>query len=217
MTETVYQQLMTADVGLGEHFDRHVFASLIAVVRSDPAMPIDMPLTHGLGVSPDALRALLGRYFPHATNLFPDEDGAEISEIDEALEEEDLRSLLLRHRAGKREEEVWLAHIVARRALCENHLWQDLGLQNRDELNQMFRQNFPSLVAANSENMKWKKFFYRQLCQTDGVVVCKSPNCEICSDHAVCFGEESGEPRLFRPAPQTIPITLWTDQPHMHK
>ncbi|GAB3448459.1 nitrogen fixation protein NifQ [Insolitispirillum peregrinum] len=199
MTETVYQRLM-AGVGLGEHFDRHVFASLIAVVRSDPATSQDM-LTHALGVSPDALSSLLRHYFPQAVEFMPTGVGTQVPEIDEALEEEDLRAFILSHRAGVREEEVWLAAMIARRSLCENHLWQDLGLRSRDELNALLRQNFPSLVALNSENMKWKKFFYRQLCQTDGVLLCKSPNCQTCSDSAVCFGEESGEPVIFRVMP----------------
>ena len=34
---------------------------------------------------------------------------------------------------------------------------------------------------------KWKKFFYRQLCQQAEILICKSPSCAVCSDHAQCF------------------------------
>jgi nitrogen fixation protein NifQ len=42
--------------------------------------------------------------------------------------------------------------------------------------------------------MKWKKFFYRQLCEREGIPVCNAPNCAVCADMALCFGPESGEP-----------------------
>jgi nitrogen fixation protein NifQ len=205
MTETVYQRLMSG-VGLGEHGDRHTFACLISVARSDPAQSSGGALTHALGLSPDAFISLLERYFPTAAEVFADLAPSAIraahTACDEddggALEEEDLRRLLMGFRAGKHEEELWLTAIIAHRSLYENHLWQDLGFRNRDELNAMLSRHFPAMVKANAENMKWKKFFYRQMCQMDGVLVCKSPNCETCSDHAICFGEESGEPLLFR-------------------
>jgi nitrogen fixation protein NifQ len=40
--------------------------------------------------------------------------------------------------------------------------------------------------------MKWKKFFYRQLCERAGVPICKSPHCAECCDRALCFGPEEG-------------------------
>ena len=200
MTVTTYDRLM-ADGGSGELFDRHVLACAVAVVQGDPAQHQDdgqraLPLTRALGLSPDALSAMFLSYFPHALDLMPWMGERDDSDDDLALEEEDLRALLLSHRAGERQEELWLCHVVARRSLAENHLWQDLGLRNRDELNAMLARNFPSLVAANDGNMKWKKFFYRTLCQSEGVLICKSPNCETCDDYAVCFGDEIGSPLL---------------------
>lgn len=199
MTQTVYTRLMMGE-GLGEHFDRHVFACAIAVCRHAPAdssagaLP---PLTAALGLGPDQLCALFAKYFPHALDVLPWMHEAEGAGED-SIEEPDLRDLLLSHRAGRSEDEGWLAAIVARRSLCENHLWQDLGLQNRDELNALMARHFPTLKALNAGNMKWKKFFYRTLCQTDGVIICKSPHCEACDDFDVCFGEESGESLMFR-------------------
>jgi nitrogen fixation protein NifQ len=200
MTETVYRKLM-AEEGSGETFDRHLFACAIAVVRGDPAQPREggaghPSLTRALGLSPDALCDLFQAYFPHALDFLPWMGARDDSDDDAAIEEEDLRDLLLAHRACGRPEELWLARIVARRSMADNHLWQDLGLANRDELNRLMGENFPSLKALNADNMKWKKFFYRTLCETAGVVICKSPNCETCDDYALCFGDEAGSPLL---------------------
>lgn len=208
MTEAVYRRLVSSDVS-GEHVDRHIFACTIAVVRGEPAQPPAVPLTHALGLAPDALAALFASYFPSALDLLPwmaeDEGEGEL-----ALEEEDLRRLLLCHAAGMRpEEEAWLAHIVARRSIAgANHLWQDLGLRSRADLSALMRRHFPGLVDLNSGDMKWKKFFYRTLCQLEGVVICKSPNCETCDDVAVCFGTEDGASLLFSLPPQVAAVAV---------
>lgn len=56
----------------------------------------------------------------------------------------------------------------------------------------LLRENFPTLAALNTRDMKWKKFFYRQLCERAGVMICKSPNCAECCDFRACFGPEDG-------------------------
>jgi nitrogen fixation protein NifQ len=38
--------------------------------------------------------------------------------------------------------------------------------------------------------MKWKKFFYKQLCEREGVNACKAPSCAACDDYSKCFGSE---------------------------
>ncbi|WP_404378734.1 nitrogen fixation protein NifQ [Caenispirillum salinarum] len=189
--QTVYQRLMSAD-GLGESVDRHVFACVVAVCRADPART----LCDGTGLAPDALLALFATYFPGCRDIRVDPPSA-VPGADEALEEDDLKRLLLDHRTtGTRPEEAWLAAMVARRSLGANHLWQDLGLSDRSELSGLLTRHFAPLAARNGDNMKWKKFFYRQLCQMEGIVICKAPNCAACHDYAVCFGEEAGDPLL---------------------
>jgi nitrogen fixation protein NifQ len=44
--------------------------------------------------------------------------------------------------------------------------------------------------------MRWKRFFYRMLCEDDGFVMCTTPVCTQCKDFDLCFGEESGESRM---------------------
>ena len=34
--------------------------------------------------------------------------------------------------------------------------------------------NFPQLARRNTQDMRWKKFLYKQLCEQDGGYVCRS-------------------------------------------
>ncbi|MDQ2104267.1 nitrogen fixation protein NifQ [Azospirillum isscasi] len=178
----------TAD---GPALDRLLFARILGLAAQHPGVSI----TASLGLTRGALAELIRRHaagfaylLPTLPANLPDDNG------EDAIEEEDLRAFLLDHRAAGTAEEEWLAAIVARRTLGPNHLWQDMGFANRRELNAMFRRHFPSLVALNSGDMKWKKFFYRQLCEREGLMLCKSPNCEVCDDFAACFSAEDGDP-----------------------
>ncbi len=171
-----------------EDLDRHLFRRIIDLAAQDVR-----PLTQALGLGRADLARLIGKLLPERAHLLDDlPDGAGPDELEEA----DLRELLLEHRGGEAEEQVWLAAILARRSLEPNHLWQDMGFAERGELGAMFRRHFPALVALNSGDMKWKKFFYRQLCQREGFLVCKSPHCEQCDEHAACFGGEKGAPLM---------------------
>jgi nitrogen fixation protein NifQ len=85
-------------------------------------------------------------------------------------------------------DEVALTLAVA--SLGDNHLWQDLQLASRSELSALMRRWFPALVAKNQRDMKWKKFLYRELCEREQILICKSPSCAVCSDQPACFGPE---------------------------
>ena len=117
------------------------------------------------------------------------------------------RSLLSALNALRHDERVqlaqWLSHsmtpdaapmheIIASVSLAYNHLWQDLGLDSRQELRELMTGCFPPLVALNSSNMRWKKFFYRQRClQQAGEIICRSPSCDECCERQVCFETDS--------------------------
>ncbi|OIQ90850.1 NifQ [mine drainage metagenome] len=201
-----FKHWLTGDSGslsYGEAFDRHLLASALTLAYFDADTALDL----GLGLSRRQLAALAMRHFPQAAPVL----AARLSDGDGArplsLEEPDLRALLLDHRAVDAPEEAWLAHIIARRALRPNHLWQDLGLPLRDDLSRLMERHFPALAARNSGEMKWKKFFYRELCGLEGVLICKSPVCESCGDFSSCFGGEDGPSLLARaalfPTPET--------------
>lgn len=83
-----------------------------------------------------------------------------------------------------------MASIVATACMGLDHLWQDLGLWSRNELSALLHTNFPILAARNIRDMKWKKFLYKQLCEREGIYVCRAPSCDVCADYALCFGSE---------------------------
>ncbi|HET9701500.1 MAG TPA: nitrogen fixation protein NifQ [Burkholderiales bacterium] len=145
------------------------------------------PLIRGL--EEDGFQRLLARHFPGASLA----NGAAAA-ADPALDEfEDLVALLLEHAADDAEDTRWLALAVASASLGDNHLWQDMGLPSRRELNELLRRWFPSLHARNAGDMKWKKFFYRQLCERAEVLICRSPSCAVCADYRHCFGPETAD------------------------
>ena len=106
----------------------------------------------------------------------------------------DLMALLLDHADPVRGDQAQcraVAEMVALACLGDNHLWQDLQLASRNELSALMRHWFPALVAKNHADMKWKKFLYRQLCEREEILICKSPSCAVCTDRPICFGPET--------------------------
>lgn len=179
-----YERLMACP-GPGDPFDRHVLACILAKGAAEP-----VPLTVATGLDRPTLTRLLALRFPRAgwlLHALPDEAGTG----EDALEEPDLRRLLLDHADHPaRPEAGWLAAMVARRALKPGHLWRELGLTSRGDLSRLLHRHFGALAAKNVKDMKWKKFFYRQLCADEGIFVCKSPVCDDCADFALCYGPE---------------------------
>lgn len=174
-----------------EEFDTHVLASIIAIAAAQG----DAVQAH-LGLSPGDFRLLVERRFHGASDLFC------ACAVDRAYAEDDevamVRDLLMAHRSLDTDESRWLAAMIARRAVEPNHLWEDLGLRDRAELSRLLTRHFAPLAAMNIHDMRWKRFFYRMLCEADGMVLCATPVCTECSDFDLCFGAESGESRLAR-------------------
>ncbi|WP_410014925.1 nitrogen fixation protein NifQ [Sodalis sp. C49] len=145
-----------------------------------------------MGLSPDQYQALARR-----VRLDPGSRGA-------VLQQQDALLALL---ARTRQQECqalgdWLAQymcagaeplnrLLAVAALGFNHLWQDLGLASRGELRELMQACFPALVAMNDRNMRWKKFFYRQVCLAQtGELTCRSPSCDGCCEYTLCFAPD---------------------------
>ncbi|RLM22868.1 nitrogen fixation protein NifQ [Brenneria alni] len=81
--------------------------------------------------------------------------------------------------------------LIASASMGFNHLWQDLGLASRAELRELMTTCFEPLIGMNVKNMRWKKFFYRQICLAqEGELICRSPSCESCSEIDFCFSPE---------------------------
>jgi nitrogen fixation protein NifQ len=143
------------------------------------------PLVRGL--PQEELDRLLQTYFDDVEL----ENGDLAKQAAQSDELNDLLALLLESRREPTRELAWLSHAVASAAMCDNHLWQDMGLPDRALLSRLMTNAFPNLAARNVGDMKWKKFFYRQLCEREQVPICKSPNCADCIDYKVCFGPET--------------------------
>lgn len=178
-----------ADIRADDDFDRHVLASILAAAAMDGG-----PLAERAGLSEQELNDMLARNFPavmvRAFAWIP----RPVSESDD--ETAMVRDLLLAQRSTAGDVGRWLAAMVARRAMEPNHLWEDLGLRERSELSRLLTRHFAPLAARNTGNMRWKRFFYRMLCEDDGFVMCTTPVCTDCNDFDLCFGAESGESRM---------------------
>ncbi|WP_036025431.1 nitrogen fixation protein NifQ [Paraburkholderia dilworthii] len=145
------------------------------------------------GLDPDQTHGMLARWFPGAGPALGLKCALSPATMPREDELEDLVALLNHHadpRAGPADEANCVAHALACASLGQNHLWQDLLLPSRRELSALIDHWFPRLAAKNTHDMKWKKFFYKQLCEREGLSNCKAPSCGVCSDHVLCFGAE---------------------------
>lgn len=183
--DSAYHKLMIAAAhGGSDGYNTHLLATILANWHNGATA-----LGARLGLSRDDYRALFKHHF--AGILWP-EDPAHKGEtdFDRLPERAELVQLLLDARAGRDPSEVWLADIIAAACMGMDHLWQDMGLWSRRELSELMQRNFPDLAQRNTHNMKWKKFLYKQLCEQQGIYVCRAPSCDVCSDYNVCFGSE---------------------------
>lgn len=147
-------------------------------------------LPDGLGLDADEFRELIGEFF-HSLELSAASPRGGPADYSRMLEREDLiRYLMSRAAYPERRETGWIASILVAGCLGNDHLWQDLGLWSRQELSNLIAHNFPPIARANHQNMKWKKFLYKQLCEAEGIYVCRAPSCAVCVDYAQCFGPE---------------------------
>lgn len=161
-------------------------------------------LPHNLGLSPkhqtqfkNALYLFLGkRSEDHQiyNDLFAtqaEDDDLRQSLLEMRLDEwQEIKDLLLLDATVIDASVEWMAEIVAAACMGGDHLWRDLGLPNRAMLGDLLLNNFRDLALKNTKDMKWKKFFYKQLCEREGGYVCRAPSCEQCAAYQECFGPE---------------------------
>ncbi|MBF0295121.1 MAG: nitrogen fixation protein NifQ [Magnetococcales bacterium] len=152
----------------------------------------DTALPANLGLGEQALAALMRHHFPGIT--LPEHLRWRCAAPDPGrdLEREALIELFRQHCQLSSPDADWLARILAEGCLGEDHLWQDLGLWARGDVSALLVYGFSPLAARNVRDMKWKKFFYKQLCEAANVQLCRAPSCDACQDYANCFGPEEG-------------------------
>lgn len=179
---------------------QEVFDTLMATRRGDPVeetlarMLASWSLGQGampvwLGLSESGFKAMMAFHFPDydLDEIAGSETSTDSARFDEM---EDLHKLLMQNRSGSTQSDRWMVDIVIAGCMGNDHLWQDLGLWNRADLSKLMLDNFEPLAKRNNKDMKWKKFLYKQLCETEGIYTCRAPSCEVCADYDDCFGPE---------------------------
>lgn len=73
-----------------------------------------------------------------------------------------------------------LAPWIAKTSLKMGHLYSDLGLISRKEMNRLMTKNYSTLAKIKPDNIRWKKFLYDSI----GKV---APACATCKDITNCF------------------------------
>lgn len=69
-----------------------------------------------------------------------------------------------------------------------HHLWQDLGLTGRDDVNRLLGHFFPELIRLNHRDLKWKRFLYGAVGELTGQPDLRPPRCDGCDQFTACFG-----------------------------
>lgn len=161
-----------------------------------------LPVT--LGLDPATFESLLQHHFtgcqPWLARFSPGDLQLERAQLRQQLldlrrdEHQELTQLILRYRNHGDRSEGWLAEIIAAGCFGAGHLWQDLGLSSREHLRHLLHNNFSELVAKNVQDMRWKKYFYRLLCEEQGGMLCRVPDCQQCCHFADCFEQQPKPP-----------------------
>ncbi len=181
--ESVYRELC-------ERSNGSELADLVArMLASQVSGMGDMP--QRLGLSRHQFAKLLQQLYCLDDSSSFDQYGSEL-DLSRSPEHEDLRNLYLEHTAPgiSLQTAEWVADILVAGCMGGDHLWQDMGFWSRKDLSAIIRFAFAPLADKNTQDMKWKKFFYKQLCVREGVYACRAPSCQVCVDYANCFGPE---------------------------
>ncbi|MFM0228311.1 nitrogen fixation protein NifQ [Paraburkholderia dipogonis] len=142
-----------------------------------------------LGLEQPKWRALLARHFARAA--VPATLPFAVTSSEHAEFVRTLHALLLTHASAAihADDAHCLASIIAHACLRPDHLWRDLGLAGRDEVTWMLTRYFPTLVALNTANLRWKKFLAEQRALSLGLQPGPAPGCPGCEDYGHCFPE----------------------------
>ncbi|ARQ13366.1 nitrogen fixation protein NifQ 1 (plasmid) [Rhizobium etli] len=174
-------------------FDEYVLACVLsrALEEIDAG---EATVTEATGLSRTELREIINCGFPAVCiSAFSLE---EASDPAIGAEEELLRGMLFAHALVGDVASARFAKIIARRALRDDDLWQELGLCDPVQLSRLLATHFPKLASGNTQNMRWKNYLYRTLYEAEGFSPCTAASCHECRDFKGCFGAEEGKSGL---------------------
>ncbi|MDI4664513.1 nitrogen fixation protein NifQ [Xanthobacter autotrophicus] len=194
--EEVYDWLIASSTSsAGDPFDVHVAAAITAVAfveaEEDGRNPLEV-----LGLEKPAFLDLARILFPAAVEALDRQVEGRVLTIE--AEEQSVRDILGIYSSDTGRLQTHFIAMIARRCQSPHHLWQDLGLRDRQELRALMTRRFEPLALKNRQDMKWKKFLYRMVCGSEGFSLCAAPVCSDCDEFHICFGAEDGESRLAR-------------------
>ncbi len=123
-------------------------------------------------------------YLARGMMLKKEEKVLELVPKDRLDEYRDIYDLLMDYGENK-----IFARAIAYGCLGSNHLYADMGFEDRSGVSYLMRTHFKGLYDLNVAlgDMRWKKFFYKQLCNQAEINLCKSPTCNTCEDRTICF------------------------------
>ena len=73
------------------------------------------------------------------------------------------------------------AHMIAKKAFGQRHLYEDLGFESRVLYNEHMTELYPELANEKPKNIRWKKFLFDKINSI-------APACTKCDDQALCHG-----------------------------
>ncbi|UDM16828.1 nitrogen fixation protein NifQ [Vogesella sp. XCS3] len=164
--------------------------SLAAVLRG--AQDGNLPLfTWTLGLSQEQLLGMLAEIFPElASGLepLPDTQYAHFL-LTTPVDFTDLVNMLCTQRSVSTDSKLgeWLARVIAAASFGNRHLWQDMGLSGREEVDELLATCFLPLYQGNAANLKWKRFLFSELGKSKGLVALRPPGCQHCDHFLICF------------------------------
>lgn len=191
VTDELYTEILESSID--KETNRYLIRLLLAAREGLGCLPLH------LGLGDNGLACLIDSHFSEIQCwliLHTEVDAAVVERSNTRTELLDLRQdelqelVVLLDSCRHPDVDSALSVIIATGCMGGDHLWRDLGFSDRDWLSELMAFAYPELKARNAKDMKWKRFLYKQLCETGGGYVCRAPSCEECAVYSDCFGPE---------------------------
>lgn len=95
------------------------------------------------------------------------------------IDREKIKNLLKKYASNEFAKDA-LAGYICEKAFDKGHLYSDMGLSSRVELNRLMADNYPQLASKRPPSIRWKKFLFDEISST-------APACYGCLESQNCF------------------------------
>lgn len=93
-----------------------------------------------------------------------------------------------RNREAHTSRAKWLAGAIAAGCFESGHLWENLGLGSRHDLDELLSSYFPSVFLANTDRIRWKRFLLKRSLDEATTIALMKVNCRDCELFSSCIG-----------------------------